>query len=291
MSFCHRLLHCWEKTIFHNLFSFSVIPLSQVFPLLPSSHVANHFCTNWFGNLQEIISAAQRTFPIMSPLPTFLPSFYLSALRAIKRPMNCDAVSCEKWLSFSFSTKHQRSEWSRSALWSNMSLMEPKHTWLLTNLQLLLYHVPWFSFYDSLFPSHRLFCCTPLDCKKNTGQFKAVEVCASTLSFSIPSIDCLVSRHNYLPYVAMATRKSISPMLWTHCTLTAPKIFLLIGFDWLFCFSLSTPDLVSVILCFFLSREELELCRQNIESLVDQRDDLEKEIEQQKAADNGWVQN
>ncbi|XP_044067515.1 cilia- and flagella-associated protein 74 isoform X4 [Siniperca chuatsi] len=34
------------------------------------------------------------------------------------------------------------------------------------------------------------------------------------------------------------------------------------------------------------AREELKLCRQNIESLVEQRDNLEKEIEQQKAADN-----
>ncbi|XP_045912230.1 cilia- and flagella-associated protein 74 isoform X3 [Micropterus dolomieu] len=34
------------------------------------------------------------------------------------------------------------------------------------------------------------------------------------------------------------------------------------------------------------AREELKLCRQNIESLVGQRDNLEKEIERQKAADN-----
>ncbi|XP_040915235.1 cilia- and flagella-associated protein 74 [Toxotes jaculatrix] len=34
------------------------------------------------------------------------------------------------------------------------------------------------------------------------------------------------------------------------------------------------------------AREELKLCRQNIKSLVEQRDNLEKEIERQKAADN-----
>ncbi|XP_076597344.1 cilia- and flagella-associated protein 74 isoform X1 [Chaetodon auriga] len=34
------------------------------------------------------------------------------------------------------------------------------------------------------------------------------------------------------------------------------------------------------------AREELNLCRQNIDSLVEQRDNLEKEIERQKAADN-----
>ncbi|KAG7226924.1 hypothetical protein INR49_022219 [Caranx melampygus] len=34
------------------------------------------------------------------------------------------------------------------------------------------------------------------------------------------------------------------------------------------------------------AREELKFCRQNIQSLVEQRDDLEKEIEQQNAADN-----
>ncbi|XP_059190214.1 cilia- and flagella-associated protein 74 [Centropristis striata] len=34
------------------------------------------------------------------------------------------------------------------------------------------------------------------------------------------------------------------------------------------------------------AREELKLCRQNIESLVEQRENLEKEMEQQRAADN-----
>ncbi|KAL7399008.1 hypothetical protein ABVT39_018484 [Epinephelus coioides] len=37
------------------------------------------------------------------------------------------------------------------------------------------------------------------------------------------------------------------------------------------------------------AREELKLCRQNIESLVQQRDDLERELERQKAADNSVV--
>lgn len=34
------------------------------------------------------------------------------------------------------------------------------------------------------------------------------------------------------------------------------------------------------------SREELNLCHENIESLMEERDNLEKEIERQKAADN-----
>lgn len=123
-----KITHFCQSFQFLEIYSLSVIRLSQVSPLLPSSHRANHFCTNWFSNLQEIISAEERTFPIMFSLPTFLPSFYLSALQAIKHPMNCDAVPSKNGCHFPFSTKHQRSVWSCTAFWSNMSLMEPKHT-------------------------------------------------------------------------------------------------------------------------------------------------------------------
>ena len=58
-------------------------------------------------------------------------------------------------------------------------------------------------------------------------------------------------------------------------------MFLVIGFD-LGCFSVYCL----FYLVFLISREELKLARQHIESLLEQRDNLEKEIERQKAADN-----
>lgn len=112
----------------------------------------HHFCANWFSNLQEIISVEERTFSIMYSLPAFLLSFYLSALRAIKHPMNCVAVPGKNDCHFPFSTTHHRLVWSCTALWLNVNLMERKHTWLLTSLQLLLCHVLWFSFYESFSP-------------------------------------------------------------------------------------------------------------------------------------------
>lgn len=102
-------------------------------------------------------------------------------------------------------------------------------------------------------PSHRLLCCTPLDCKREHWAIKTVAVCVCVCvhsSFSIPLIDYLVSWQNYFPFVAMASRKSISLMFWTYCTKTALKMFLLTDFD-PGCFSVSTLELVSVVLCFF----------------------------------------
>lgn len=166
--------------------------------------------------------------------------------------------------------------------------MEPKHTWLLTNLQLLLYRVPCFSFYGSFFPQSQIVVLHIIKLQKEHWAIQSCwGVCVSTLSFPISSIDCLVSRHNYLPYVAMATRKSISLMLWTHCTLTTLKMLLPIGFD-LGCF-LCVNTWTCLCDLMFFPREELQLCRQNIESLMEQRDDLEKEIERQKAAENKSV--
>lgn len=51
---------------------------------------------------------------------------------------------------------------------------------------------------------------------------------------------------------------------------------------------MSALQLVFFILCFFYfsSREKLKLCQQNIQSLLEQRDNLEREIEQQKVTDN-----
>lgn len=138
-------------------------------------------------------------------------------------------------------------------------------------------------------PNHRLLCCTPVDCKKNIGQFKAVEVCVSTLSVSISSLDYLVSWQNCLPFVAMATRKSISLMLWTRCLEQPWKCSLWLALNW--DVSLCQHLNLSLLSRVSLSREELKLCRQNIESLLEQRDNLEKEIERQKAEDNRWVQN
>lgn len=40
------------------------------------------------------------------------------------------------------------------------------------------------------------------------------------------------------------------------------------------------------VVLFFFSREKLKLCQQNIQSLLEQRDNLEREIEQQKVTDN-----
>lgn len=79
------------------------------------------------------------------------------------------------------------------------------------------------------FYSHRLLCCTPLDCKKNIGQFKAVEVCVYTHSFTVSLLDYLVSRENCLPFVAVAKRKSINVVLWAHGILTAFKMFMIRG--------------------------------------------------------------
>lgn len=87
--------------------------------------------------------------------------------------------------------------------------------------------------------------------QKEHWAIKAVAVCVCVhSSFSIPLIDYLVSWQNYFPFVAMASRKSISLMFWTYCTITALKMFLLTDFD-LGCFSVSTLELVSVVLCFF----------------------------------------
>lgn len=87
----------------------------------------------------------------------------------------------------------------------------------------------------------------------------------------------------------MPARKSISLMLWARCTLTALSIFCLIGFD-LDCFLFQHSNL-SLLFCVSFPREELKLCRQNVESLVEQRDKLEKDIERQRAEDNRCVQN
>lgn len=139
MSFCHRSLHWQGKTLttiisvivlFHFLRSSPAWPL-HTWPII-SVPIDSAICS-------KIISAVERTFPIMSSISLSFLLFYLSALRAIKHPMNCDAAPWrKKRLPFPFSIKHQRSGWGGTALQSNMSLMEPKHTWLLTNLQLLL---------------------------------------------------------------------------------------------------------------------------------------------------------
>lgn len=101
------------------------------------------------------------------------------------------------------------------------------------------------------FTSQRLLCCTPLVCKKNIVPFKT-GVCLHA-QLSVSSLHCLVS---YIAVVAVARGKS------THWTSNTN-----------FC------------------RDELNLCHQNIEQLIEKRDDLEKEIERQKAADDRWVKN
>lgn len=137
--------------------------------------------------------------------------------------------------------------------------------------------------------SHRLLCCTPLGLKKNFGQSKLLRcVCPLQPVVLGSKMTKLWGQAEYTECVAVASRKWISLMFWTHYILTTLKIFLLIVFD-LGCVSVSSVELVSVIL-FCFPREELKLCRQNIESLMEQRNNLEKEIEQQKAADNRWVQ-
>lgn len=111
-------------------------------------------------------------------------------------------------------------------------------------------------------------------------------MCVSTLSFSVSSIDCLVSWHNNLAFVVVRTRKSISLMLWKSCSLKNLKMFQHISFD-LGCFRIVNTWLCYLI--FIFSREELNLCRQNIDGLVKQREDLENEIKRQKAAENRWA--
>lgn len=170
MSFCQRSLH-WEENISHYLLSFSVIPHSQVSPLLPSSHRANHVCTNWYSNLQETISAEERTFPIMSHFPLFFPLFYLSALQTIKHLMNCDAISSKRGCHFPLAqtlkvtvelhcalTKHEFND-TKAHLAFNQSA---GFTLPCTVIFLL-----WWCF-----PSHRLLCCAPLDRKKNIVQLR-----------------------------------------------------------------------------------------------------------------------
>lgn len=85
---------CVEVWGFVQIVSFVLFFLfSIIFALLPLSHGGNHFCTNWFSNLWEIIPTRERTFLVMTSPFTFLPCFYLSPRQAIKHLMNCDAVS------------------------------------------------------------------------------------------------------------------------------------------------------------------------------------------------------
>lgn len=182
-------------------------------------------------------------------LHIFLPSFYLSATQAIKYPMKCVCGLQLKWLSFSFGTKHQRSEWSCTALWSNMSFFH--------DTQIVLLHV------IKLHKEHWLF-------QSCWGVF------VSSLSFSISSLDYLVSRQNDLPFIAMAENTSISVMLWAQL------------FKCSFCFGMCLY--VNTWTCLTVSREELKLCRQNIESVLEQRENLEEKMEEQKAEDNRWVE-
>lgn len=144
-----------------------------------------------------------------------------------------------------------------------------------------------FSLWQS-FPSVR-DCSVTILLQKEHWAIKTVEMCVSTLSFSIFSIDYLVSWHDKLAFVVVSPIKSISLMLWRGCSLKNLKMFLLISFD-LGCLLYVNTWTCLCYLIFIFSTEELKLCRQNIECLVKQRDDLENEIKRQKAAENRWAQ-
>lgn len=74
-NFCScSLRQNWPISDFWKYFleSYSIFKGLLPFALLPQGY---YFCANWFSNLQEMVSVEERTFPIMSSLPTFLPSF------------------------------------------------------------------------------------------------------------------------------------------------------------------------------------------------------------------------
>lgn len=133
--------------------------------------------------------------------------------------MNWDAVPGKNDSHFLFSTKHHGSVCSCTALWSNMGLMEPKHTWLLTNLKLLLYHVPWLSY--KCFPQSQIVMLHTIRLqKKHHIKLK----CVSTLSFSVALLHWLVSWTN------LQNQKSIILLLWALCTSAALKVLFLASF-------------------------------------------------------------
>ncbi len=109
--------------------------------------------------------------------------------------------------------------------------------------------------------------------------------CIRVFRFLISSIDYLVNQLNCIISLLLL-RWSQRNLLMPWCSQPWKCFFILA----LFRLFLYVSTWIWLLSCVPFSREELKLCRQNIESLVEQRDDLEKEIEQQKAEDNRWLQ-
>ncbi len=170
-----------------NLFSSGVILLSQVSPLLASSDKASHFCTDWFGNLQETISAEERTFPIMSSLPHFSSLFFICLHRkplstwwtVMQSPAKMATIFLlHKTLKVRVKLFYDLTKHEFNGTKAHLAFNQPSGFTVTSAVGFLCMTV--------VCPSHRLLCCTPLDCKKDTVQLKLLRcACVHSQLFSI----------------------------------------------------------------------------------------------------------